>query len=104
MKKLKDTENNLLNRIYYNNFKNGTMKKQSGLPITKVQNRTHFESNNEFNSKMNELDRSLNIKAVLNQINKTSVPKEKKTMLKSILRKHYFSENKIKPQLINQLS
>lgn len=96
MKSLKSKENNLLNRIYYNNFKKGVVKNTK--IENKYNNRTDLEGKaTNIEHRLNQLDNSLNINEVLKQINKTAVVKEKKAMLKSILRKHYFSESKMKP-------
>ena len=93
MKKLKNTENSLMKRLYYNN-KNVSPRKEVTSNFTRMQQDTK-----DFNKKLIELDKSLNVKDIIKQINRTSVQKEKKTMLKSILRKHYFSQEKsMKPK------
>ena len=87
MKKLKNTEGKLLQRLYYDGNPNASSK------INFKQRSSVYK---DYNTKINELDRSLNVKSILKEINKTAVIKEKKDRLKSILKKHYFSQEKIK--------
>lgn len=86
MRKIKDTENNLLKRLYYNNPL--ISPKASFSP-----QKRHVRVGTDFNTKLTELDNSLNMNDIINQINK--IPKkDRKTILKNILRKHYFSQDK----------
>ena len=89
MKKLKNTEGNLLKRLYYNN-KDSSPQKNSIYKSSKLLSTIK----NNLNSRINELDKSLDVVNVLNQINKTSAEKDRKMMLKSIIRKHYLSLEK----------
>jgi hypothetical protein len=86
MRKIKDTEQNLLKRLYYNNI---NISRKASVSVQK----RPLREVTDFNTKLTELDNSLNMNDIINKINK--YPKnERKTVLKNILRKHYFSQDK----------
>jgi|LauGreDrversion4_2_1035121.scaffolds.fasta_scaffold1155610_1 hypothetical protein len=86
MRKIKDTEQNLIKRLYYNNI---NISRKASVSVQK----RPIREVTDLNTKLTELDNSLNMNDIINQINK--FPKnDRKTVLKKILRKHYFSQDK----------
>jgi hypothetical protein len=81
---LVDSQENLLKRLYYN--KNEVSPKRNQR-ITKKFSMPQMD----INSRIEELDKSLKMKNIQDKINRIVNDKEKKLMLKNILRKHYLS-------------
>ena len=84
MKKLKNTEDNLLKRIYYN--------KDGSSPKNTFYTRKFPTVKSNFNERIKELDKTLNVENIVDQLSKTYLEKDKKTILKKIIRKHYLSK------------